>query len=130
LFSKEAIEYRQEGVEELVNASVVRMAIAETLHSVSDIERLSGKISNGNFNPKNCIALSNSLCALPSVKFQLLGFTSQILQDINGGLADMKEITDLLQACIAEDAPAITAVYAITYLTCALICADETFFPF
>ncbi len=103
----EAIEYRQNGVEELVNASVVRIALLEMLRSVADMERLAGKISNGNFNPKNCIALANSLCALPSVKFQLLGFTSNVLQDIHAGLVDMKDLADLLQSCIDENAPAI-----------------------
>lgn len=47
----EKINYRQEGVAELFNASVVRMGLADTLKEVKDIERLSGKISNGNFSP-------------------------------------------------------------------------------
>ncbi|MBQ8292040.1 MAG: DNA mismatch repair protein MutS [Clostridia bacterium] len=101
------IEYRQDGVEELVNASVARMSLNETLRSIADVERLSGKISNGNFNPKNCIALANSLSALPSLKFQLTGFSSRILLDINDGLVDMKEVADLLHAAIDPEAPAV-----------------------
>lgn len=68
------IEYRQEGVSELFNASVVRMGLAETLREVKDIERLSGKISNGNFSPRDCVALAASLNAIPSVKFRLRVF--------------------------------------------------------
>ena len=71
-----AIEYRQEGVAELFDASVVRMGLADTLKEVKDVERLSGKISNGNFTPRDCVALAASLNALPSVRFQLSGFTS------------------------------------------------------
>lgn len=101
------IKYRQEGVEELVNASVVRLSLSDILREVGDVERLAGKISNGNFNPKNCIALGKALAALPSVKLQLTGFTSEILKDVDNGIPDMKELADLLQAAISEEAPAV-----------------------
>lgn len=103
----EEIEYRQAGVEELVNSSVVRMALSDTLKEIYDIERISGKISNGNLMPKDCISLAKSLSMLPSLKFQLAGFSSQVLSDINDGLIDLKETTDLLFAAIDENAPAL-----------------------
>lgn len=101
------IEYRQEGVSELFNASVVRMGLAETLREVKDIERLSGKISNGNFSPRDCVALAASLNAIPSVKFQLTGFSSKILTDIDGNLLDMKILADLLTSAITDNPPAL-----------------------
>lgn len=101
------IEYRQEGVSELFNASVVRMGLAETLREVKDIERLSGKISNGNFSPRDCVALAASLNAIPSVKFQLTGFSSKILTDIDGNLLDMKILADLLMSAITDNPPAL-----------------------
>ena len=101
------INYRQDGVAELVNATVVRMGLSDTLKDVYDIERLSGKISNGNFNPKDCLALSASLSAIPSVKFQLSGFSSKILKDIEGNLVDLKSLTDLLTMAIDENASAV-----------------------
>ena len=107
LKEKSEIEYRQQGVAELYNSSVVRVGICETLKSVSDVERLAGKISNGNFNPRDCLALANSLNALPALKFQLTGFTSSILSDIDNDLLDMKDLTDLLTAAISENAPAL-----------------------
>lgn len=101
------IEYRQEGVSELFHASVVRMGLAETLREVKDIERLSGKISNGNFSPRDCVALAASLNAIPSVKFQLTGFSSKILTDIDGNLLDMKILADLLTSAITDNPPAL-----------------------
>ncbi len=101
------IEYRQQGVLELFNASVIRMTIADTLKEVKDVERLSGKISNGNFMPRDCVALSSSLHALPTLKFQLIGFASRILQDVAGGLVDMKPLADLLDAAINPEPPAL-----------------------
>ena len=102
-----AIEYRQEGVAELFDASVVRMGLADTLKEVKDVERLSGKISNGNFTPRDCVALAASLNALPSVRFQLSGFTSGILSDIADGFPDMKELADTLSSAIADEPPAL-----------------------
>ena len=103
----EEIAYRQNGVEELVNAAVVRVGLSETLKTIGDVERLAGKISNGNFNPKNCLALAGALNALPSVKFQLSGFSSAILRDIDENILDMKELADLLTAAIDEEASAM-----------------------
>ena len=106
LKDKGEIEYRLNGVEELYNSGVVRVGLSEILHEMNDIERLAGKISNGNFMPRDCNALRKSLQALPSLKFQLTGFTSAILSDVTEGLLDMTELTDLLVAAIKEDAPA------------------------
>ncbi len=107
LKDKDGINHRLDGVEELFNASVVRAGINETLREMSDVERLAGKISNGNFNPRDCIALRKSLNMLPSLKFQLTGFTSRILREIDEGLLDMQEITDLLTDAIDDEAPAM-----------------------
>ena len=101
------IEYRQDGVEELVNASVARVGLSETLKEIGDMERLTGKISNGNFNPRDCLALAKGLHALPTVKIQLTGFSSAILRDVSNELADMQELADLLSAAIDENASVV-----------------------
>ena len=101
------INYRQEGVEEFVNASVVRVGLGETLDEIYDVERLSGKVSNGNVTPRDCLALGKSLQMLPTLRFQLSGLTSKIVCDLVEGMPDMKEIADLLIAAINPDAPAL-----------------------
>ncbi len=100
------INYRLNGVEELYNSAVIRVGLSENLHEISDIERLSGKISNGNFAPRDCIALKKSLQMLPSIKFQLSGFTSQIIRDLDRDLLDMSELVNLLSAAIKDEPPA------------------------
>ncbi len=101
------IEYRQDGVEEFVNSSVVRVGVAESLREIKDVERLSGKISNGNLMPKDCVALAASLSMIPSLKFQLTGLSSKAVTDIIDGLPDMKELADLLTAAINPNPPAL-----------------------
>ncbi len=107
LRSMEEIKERQDGVEDLFNASVVRAGLSETLCEVKDVERILGKISNGNFMPKDCVALAKSLLALPSIRFQLSGFTSAIIVRILEGLPDVKNLTDYLISAINEYPPAL-----------------------
>ena len=107
LKSVNEIVYRQQGVAELFNASVVRMTLADTLREVKDVERLSGKISNGNFLPRDCIALAASLNALPSLKFQLIGFNSAIIKDVSDGLLDLSDLASLLSSAITPEPPAL-----------------------
>ena len=101
------INARLDGVEELVNASVVRMSISDILRDVKDVERLSGKISNGNLTPRDCLALAVSLNTIPALKFQLSGFTSSILCGINEELLDLRDLAEYLTAAIDPEAPAL-----------------------
>ena len=104
LCDRAEINRRLDAVEELYNASVVRMGICDTLGGVRDIERLTGRISNGNLQPRDCLALCSSLAVVPSLKFQLTGFTCSLMQEISDGLIDTKEICDLLERAISPDA--------------------------
>ena len=100
------INYRLDGVEELFDSTVVRVSIADTLKEVRDIERLSGKISNGNFMPADCLQLASSLLAVPNLAFQLSGFSSSVLKDISADLVDMTDRAQHIFAVIAEKPPA------------------------
>lgn len=103
--SEEAINYRLDGVEELFNATVVRLSITELLKGVKDIERLTGKVSNNNVMPRDCIALSRSLATVPNIKFQLSGFKSRVLNDISDKLFDLTDVCNLLDNAIDPEAP-------------------------
>ena len=104
LADKAEIERRLDAVDELFKGTVVRMGIADMLGGVRDIERLTGRVSNGNLQPRDCLALSSSLAAVPNLKFQLIGFSSSLLCEIAGDLVDTKEICDLLDRAISPDA--------------------------
>ncbi len=100
LADKAAIERRQDAVEELCRATVVRMGLTDMLSGIRDIERLTGRISNGNLQPNDCVALSSSLAVVPNLKFQLTGFSSALLTDISAGFVDTKEVCSLLDRAI------------------------------
>ncbi len=102
---KEEINYRLDGVEELFNSTVVRLGLTDLLKSIKDIERLSGKISNNNIMPKDCLALAQSISAVPNIKFQLSGFKSKIINDISANLLDLSDVSELIDKAINPEAP-------------------------
>lgn len=104
LFDKEKIEYRQNAVEVFFDSTVARQGVAEILSGVKDIGRLTGKISNGNLAPRDCIALLNSLEVLPAVKFRLSGLRSAYVESIEERLGDFADVCDLIKAAIYDAA--------------------------
>ncbi len=106
LYDISEINYRLDGVQELYDSTVVRVGIKEFLGEIRDIERIAGKVSNGNIMPKDCKLLSDSLAVLPNLKFRLSGFKSEILCDLSDNLYDMSEIVDMLDKAICEKTPA------------------------
>ncbi len=97
----ERIEKRLDAVDELFRAGVVRMGLCDMLGGMHDIERLTGRISNGNLQPRDCLALSASLAIVPNIKFQLSGFNSQLLTSISSRMADTKDICALIDGAIS-----------------------------
>ncbi|MBR2468056.1 MAG: DNA mismatch repair protein MutS [Clostridia bacterium] len=107
LYDEKLINQRLNGVEELVKNVVIRDALNRLLNSVYDIERLCGKVSYNNINPKDMIALKNSLSVLPQIKEKLSGFKSTILKNICKDIYDYSSIFNLLDSAIVETPPYI-----------------------
>lgn len=105
LYDEKLINQRLNGVEELVKNVVIRDALNRLLNSVYDIERLCGKVSYNNINPKDMIALKNSLSVLPQIKEKLSGFKSTILKNICKDIYDYSSIFNLLDSAIVETPP-------------------------
>lgn len=100
------INYRLDGVESLFNNTIIRQSLSDILGFVKDVGRITGKVSNGNLLPKDCVALRKSLEILPNIKFQLSGINSDFIIDIANNLIDFNETVKLLSLAIAEDPPA------------------------
>ncbi len=104
LRSAEKIRRRQEGVEVFFDSTIARQGIAEILSGVKDIGRIAGKISSGNLAPRDCIALLNSLEALPAVVFRLSGLRSEYIEDIASRLGNFDDVCKLLRAAVYDAA--------------------------
>ena len=103
LVNETEINYRLNGVEELVKNIVYRESLKELLNSVYDIERLSGKISYNNINPKDCVALCDSLKCVPKIKEVLSKFSSKILIDLSQQLSNLDNVAEMLDCAIDRE---------------------------
>ena len=103
LGEKTAICDRLDSVEELYNSTVIRLALADMLKQVKDVERLTGRISNGNVMPKDCLALAQSLLVVPNVKFQLSGFVSKNIVKLSQNLHDLSDLAIMLNKAIEDE---------------------------
>ena len=103
LISEEKINYRLDGVNELYSSAILRGGIDERLGDIRDMERLAGRISNGNATPSDCYSLSESMLALPNIKILLFGSTIKIMQDISDNIDDFTDIAKLIQSAINSD---------------------------
>ncbi len=102
LADKDRINYRLDGVEELYNATIVRVGLIELLKQVKDVERFSGRISNNVIMPADCLALARSLLLVPNIKFSLSGFSSAVLNNISNKLKDLTELANYINAAIVD----------------------------
>ena len=103
LISEEKINYRLDGVNELYSSAILRGGIDERLGDIRDMERLAGRISNGNATPSDCYSLSESMLALPNIKILMFGSTVKIMQDISDNIDDFTDIAKLIQSAINSD---------------------------
>lgn len=105
LLSKEKIEDRQNGVLELKNDYKKQKLITEALTEIYDFERILMKVEVGNLNPKDVIALKNSLLQIPKIKNILNNAKGKYLKNIYNNLETFDLITEKIENTIVENPP-------------------------
>ena len=90
---------RYDKIETLNNEFILKDELRNLLNEVYDIERLTGKITNGSLNGRDLLQLKNSLGVLPRIK----EIISQL--KFNYEINDFKDDYNLLDKAISEDAP-------------------------
>ncbi len=105
LIDQEEIIKRQDFVKELLNNSVDRDEIREYLSAIYDLERLLTKVSYKSANPRDLVALKNSLKMLPHIKNIISNFECQLVKELNENLDPLEDIADLIDQAIIEDPP-------------------------
>jgi DNA mismatch repair protein MutS len=100
------IRARLETVEQLFADSGLRQDLRELLEQVYDLERLNSRVVLGSANPRDLLAIRNSLARLPAIKKCLAPVPpGGLLQTIGTGLDELREIKTLLDSSIRDDAP-------------------------
>ncbi len=101
------INARLDAVEELVKKIVIRDQLSEVLSNVRDIERIAGKLAFGSVNPRDLLALKQSLFAVPQIKETIKDCKSTMLCSCRDRLCDFSQVATLLENAISESAPSV-----------------------
>jgi len=106
LLSVNEIRKRLDAVEELVNTIMLREELREQFSQIQDIERLISRVTFGNANPRDLVALKNSLIYIPKIKLLLKDVKSSYLQKLRE-LNELKEIIELIEKAIKDNPSAV-----------------------
>jgi DNA mismatch repair protein MutS len=105
LNSLKDIQERLNAVEILTEQVILRNNIKEHLKKIYDLERLAGRVSCGNANGKDLIALRNSIFVLPDMKSELASCGDPLLEKLELSMDSLTEIYELIDRAIVEEPP-------------------------
>lgn len=105
LLDKGQIDRRLETVEVLVEDLMLRSDLRTLLKQVYDLERLVSKLVYGSMNPRDMIALKNSLMVLPDVKACIQGQIEGEFETIHTEIYPLEDVRTLIESAIIEDPP-------------------------
>ena len=96
---------RQNAVEELVNDTVTRGELTETLKYVTDFERVMTRIVTGTVNCRDLLSLAGGLRSLPDIKRLLQESKSPMLQKLQDAIDPLTDCADLIENTITDKPP-------------------------
>ena len=99
------INNRQSAVEELVNDTVCRLEITETLTGIYDIERLMTKIVYGSANARDLRSLCAAIKDLPNIACLIENCHSSHMRMIYKNIDLLEDIHTLIESAIVDDPP-------------------------
>ncbi|HEX2867540.1 MAG TPA: DNA mismatch repair protein MutS [Ignavibacteriales bacterium] len=101
----EPILQRQECIEEFFQNKNLRNSLTSELKEVGDLERLISKVCTGKANPREIVALKNSLKKIPLIKDLLSVAASPVLSKISSRLESLEKTVSLVEEAISEYPP-------------------------
>lgn len=105
LIKKQDIEERLDAIEELNRHVITREEMREYLDAIYDLERLMGRVSYKTANPRDLIALMNSLQMLPHIRTLLAELNASEWKQIFEDIDPLQDIESLIEAAIDPEPP-------------------------
>ncbi len=106
LFKLEELNNRLEGVEYFVEQRQLRKQLREILSQINDIERILSKLSVGIGNPRDLIALKESLKNCVEIKESIPQTNSKLINQLTANIAtSINQIIHLITTWIIDDPP-------------------------
>ena len=107
LTALEPIRDRLDAVEELAVKTTERGKARETLKSIQDLERLIARIALSTAGPRDLMALSRSLAAVPRLALLMSEYQAPLLRSLIGQLDDLPDLRGWIDQAIADEPPAL-----------------------
>lgn len=98
---------RQDAVEELIKNTSSRIQLIGLLEKVYDIQRLSTRISNNTANPRDFLALRDTVNLLPQFSEVLASFNSKLLTKLAMERNSLLEFSHVIDRTISDEAPIV-----------------------
>lgn len=105
LIEKEEIIKRFDAVEYLINDFELIEVLRSNLRKIQDIERLAMRITTKTANPRDLIAIKNSVAPIAEIKSALMRVQDPYLKVIGLRIADLTGAKRLIEAAIVENPP-------------------------
>lgn len=107
LVQVEPIVARHDAVAELIQLSDGRMALADALSSIGDIERLLTRVVARRANPRDVVQLRDTLRTVPRLASAIGSASSELLSTLRTQLDPHPELSALLGRAIVDDPPLV-----------------------
>ena len=105
LYDKAEIERRLDAVQALMGDPMTSAQLREILSGVYDVERLLSRIAYDAINARDCLALKNSLDAVPQLRSCGAELDAPLIRETLEALDPMEELVDVLRRAIDPNAP-------------------------
>lgn len=105
LIEKDEIIKRLDAVEWLINDFELIEVLRGNLRKIQDLERLASRIAAGTANPRDLIAIKNSVTPLSDIKKALTKVHDPYLKELSLKIADLSDVKYLIEAAIVDNPP-------------------------
>ena len=105
LLDVSTIRERLDAVEELHGNAELRLTLREILRGISDLERLTGRLTSRTANARDVKALGSSLSQAPALRASLGMCQSTLLASLRDGMDELKDVTGWIADEIIDEPP-------------------------
>ncbi len=105
LLNIDEINMRLDISEELIDNLIIKEDLKSLLKCVYELERLIGRISYGNANPRDLVALKNSLKTIPGILSLIKDLESTKAKEIVSRIDLVEEVVALIEDSIHDEPP-------------------------
>jgi DNA mismatch repair protein MutS len=105
LTSRPDVEARLDAVGELVAEHGLRQELRDVFGGVSDLQRLTARVSTGRATPRDLAAVARTLRLLPRLKAKVTARRAALLRELEGRLELCPDLREALDNALVDDPP-------------------------